>query len=94
MWLIFKESCLLIKCLLNLCYYIKFYVINILYTRYPIVARALGRVHARGKVSCIQINIMLLLYYYLCHYIRVRVEIESGGMSSVISPLMRCRNRQ
>ena len=32
---------------------------KILYTRYPIVARALGRVRARAKVSCIQKKIYL-----------------------------------
>ena len=33
---------------------------NSLYTRYPIVARALGRVRARAKESCIQGNSGLL----------------------------------
>ena len=32
-------------------------LLNIFITRYPIVARAVGRESARAKVSCIQLNI-------------------------------------
>ena len=33
-------------------------LVDHLYTRYPIVARALGLVRARAKVSCIQVDCM------------------------------------
>ena len=50
-------------------YILKFNLGEKLYTRYPIVARALGRVRARAKVSCIQGEKFFMgafTYYVIC----------------------------